>query len=51
MLHHLTRFLATNVADDHVHFHAGALGRAYACHDRRCVSPGLGARELSPETR
>jgi hypothetical protein len=51
LLTNLTRFFAGNVADEHVHFHAGALGRAYASHDRRSVSPGMGADDHSGGAR
>jgi hypothetical protein len=28
-----------------VHFHGGAHGRPYPCHDPRCTSPGLDIAE------
>lgn len=39
----LTRTLTAEWTPQHggVHFHGGAHGRPYPCHDPRCTSPGL----------
>jgi hypothetical protein len=38
----LTRALTAEwTPDSGVHFHGGAHGRPYPCHDPRCTSPGL----------
>ena len=38
----LTRTLTAEwTPDSGVHFHGGAHGRPYPCHDPRCTSPGL----------
>jgi hypothetical protein len=42
----MKRVMATNLTPEHVHFHAGAIGRAYACHDPRCTSPQLAPDDL-----
>ena len=42
LLSKLTRSLTAEWAPDSgVHFHGGAHGRPYPCHDPRCTSPGL----------
>jgi hypothetical protein len=40
----LARALTTQWTDPGYHFHGGPQG-AYVCHDSRCTSPGLDARD------
>ena len=46
LLSKLTRTLTAEwTPDAGAHFHGGAHGRPYPCHDPRCTSPGLDVRE------
>jgi len=40
----ITRALTSNWPVQSYHFHGGASG-AYVCHDPKCTSPGLDARD------
>ena len=37
----VTRALTANWTDTDTHFHSGAAGRPYVCHDPSCTSPSL----------